>query len=274
VKAAAAVVALVLGLAGCGGDSDSAAPAPAWNHDPADSSRGPAAWGEIDTEFDQCATGDAQSPVDLTGAAPADLPDLGFDYPETSLTVKNTGHVIEAELPEDSDLTLSVGGDEYRLAQFHLHAPSEHTVDGEAYAAEAHLVHESEDGELAVVAVLIHRTGGQPFGLVGAVVESAPDVAGEEVELADEWSPLELPLRSEEPIPVSPPHFTYPGSLTTPGCDEGVRWLVIQGVYPTERSTIDRLHELIAGFPEYDGYESNNRPAQPLNGRVLENDTR
>jgi hypothetical protein len=45
------------------------------------------------------------------------------------------------------------------------------------------------------------------------------------------------------------------------------------GVYPTEQSTIDRLHELIAGFPEYDGYEATNRPVQPLNGRVIENDT-
>jgi carbonic anhydrase len=269
---AAAVVALVLVLAACGGDSDSAAPAPAWNHDPADSAGGPTGWGELDAAFEQCATGETQSPVDLTGAAPAELPDLVFDYPETSLTVKNTGHVIEAELSEDSDLALSVGGDEYRLAQFHLHAPSEHTVDGEPYAAEAHLVHESEDGDLAVVAVLI-QPGEPALSLVTEVVESAPEEAGEEAELEGEWSPLELPLLSDVPLPVSPPYFTYPGSLTTPGCAEGVRWIVTQGVYPTEQSTIDRLHELIAGFPEYDGYENNNRPVQPLNGRDVQNDT-
>ncbi len=127
--AVAAVVAALL-LVGCGGADETA---PAWNHDPGDATRGPAAWGDLDESFEQCRTGTEQSPVDIAGAVTADLPDLVFDYPETSLTVKNTGHVIEAELPEDSDLTLTVGGDEYRLVQFHLHAPSEHTVDGEPY---------------------------------------------------------------------------------------------------------------------------------------------
>jgi hypothetical protein len=35
-------------------------------------------------------------------------------------------------------------------------------------------------------------------------------------------------------------------------------------------TAVDRLHELIAGFPRYDGYENNNRPTQPLNDRVIE----
>jgi hypothetical protein len=35
-------------------------------------------------------------------------------------------------------------------------------------------------------------------------------------------------------------------------------------------TAVDRLHELIAGFPGYDGYENNNRPTQPLNDRVIE----
>ena len=185
--------------------------------------------------------------------------------------MKNTGHVIEAELPEDSEHTLTIADDEYRLVQFHFHAPSEHTVDGEPYAAEAHLVHESEEGELAVVAVLYHPSG-PPLALMDEVIESAPDEAGEEVELDREWSPLDLLLISHEETAFSPPYFTYPGSLTTPGCSEGVRWIVIQGILPTGQETIDRLHELIAGFPDYDGYENNNRPTQPLNDRVIQND--
>jgi hypothetical protein len=27
--------------------------------------------------------------------------------------------------------------------------------------------------------------------------------------------------------------------------------------------TVQRLHELVSGFPGYDGYEDNNRPRQP-----------
>ena len=39
------------------------------------------------------------------------------------------------------------------------------------------------------------------------------------------------------------------------------------GVSP---AATERLHELIAGFPGYDGYENNNRPTQPLNDREIE----
>jgi len=267
----ATVVASALVLAGCaGGDNEAAAPA--WNHDPADASLGPTAWGEIDVSFEQCRSGESQSPVDIAGAVEADLPDLVFDYPETSLVVENTGHVIEARLPEDSGNTLRIADDEYRLIQFHLHAPSEHAIDGEPYAAEAHLVHESEDGELAVVGVLIHPTGSGPIPLVDAVVEAAPEESGDEAELEGDRSPAELLFAFGETTVAGVPYYTYPGSLTTPGCTEGVRWIVIPGVLPTSRETVDRLHELIAGFPGYDGYENNNRLLQPLNDRVIQVD--
>jgi carbonic anhydrase len=264
-----AAVVCVLVLAGCGG-GDSETTAPSWNHDPADTTLGPTAWGEIDETFEQCSTGTQQSPVDLvTGANPTDLPDLELDYGETSLVVKNTGHVIEAELPEDSENTLTIEGEEYRLVQFHFHAPSEHTVDGEPYALEAHLVHESEDGELAVVGFLLHPVGGPGVPVVQAVVEAAPDAAGDEAELDREWSPADVFFSVTG---TRLPYYTYSGSLTTPGCTEGVRWIIVQGILPTEQETVDRLHELIAGFPDYDGYENNNRATQPLNGRVIRND--
>ena len=37
--------------------------------------------------------------------------------------------------------------------QIHWHAPSEHTVDGKYYDAEAHIVHINEDNELAVLGI-------------------------------------------------------------------------------------------------------------------------
>ena len=33
--------------------------------------------------------------------------------------------------------------------------------------------------------------------------------------------------------------------------------------------TVARLHEVIGSFPDYDGYEQNNRPVRLLNGRVI-----
>ena len=49
--------------------------------------------------------------------------------------MKNTGHAIEASLPDASNLTLTIENAEYRLERFQFHAPSEHTIDGDSYEA-------------------------------------------------------------------------------------------------------------------------------------------
>jgi carbonic anhydrase len=264
-----AALVCAVALVGCAGDSGDEPQA--WNHDPNDAALGPTAWGEIDESFEQCLVGDSQSPVDIADAVPADLPDLEFDYPETSLVVENTGHTIEVRVPESSDLTLTVGDEEYRLVQFHFHAPSEHTLDGRRYDGEVHLVHESEEGELAVVAVFLERSE-VLIAFVAALLERAPEEAGEE-ELEGEQSPLILLLVADATRASDGDYYTYDGSLTTPGCTEGVRWFVTPSPYPISAAAIERLHELIAGFPGYDGYENSNRPVQPLNDRVIRRDS-
>jgi carbonic anhydrase len=267
------VLALLCVLPACGGGDSEGTGAtpegPAWNHNPADTSLGPAAWGEIDASFEQCRAGDRQSPVDIARTVPTNLPELEFNYPPTPFVVENTGHVIEATMPETSNLTLTIGSAEYRLVKFHFHAPSEHTLAGEPYPAELHLVHESEQGELAVVGVFVEPSA-LPSPLIDEVVEGAPADVGEEFEIADALSPLDLLLDFDPPSAVVDRYYTYPGSLTTPGCTEGVRWIVLQDIHVIDEGTVGLLHEFTAGFPGYDGYANNNRPTQPLNGRKIE----
>jgi carbonic anhydrase len=263
----AAAVACALALAGCGGNGGGES-APAWNHDPADTSLGPPAWGGIDESFEQCVGGEEQSPVDIAGTVIADLPELELDYPATELTVENTGHTIEVSVPESSNLTLTIGGAEYRLLQFHYHAPSEHTVDGTQYEAELHFVHESEGGEIAVFAEFLEESDIE-VGPVNTPLLRAPEEVGEEVELG-ESSPLVLIGVADAESATSYDYVTYPGSLTTPGCTEGVRWIVAEEPFHVSPAALARLHEHIAGFPEYGGYENNNRPTQPLSDRQIQ----
>ena len=263
-----------LALAGCGGDSEDAEPQatpepPAWNHDPDDATLGPASWDDVDESFERCLTGRAQSPVDIAGTVPTELPPLELTYAATPLVVENTGHTVEVSMSEGSDQTLTIADDEYRLVQYHFHAPSEHTLAGRSYDLEAHLVHENDAGEKAVVSVLLDE-GAPPSPLVESVLRNAPEEAGEEAEVDEEWSPIAL-LGVEGSSTVVARYSTYRGSLTTPACDEGVRWIVLEDTLRVSRTATDRFHELISGFPEYDGYENNNRPTQPLNGRMIEN---
>lgn len=62
-------------------------------------------------------------------------------------------------------------------------------------------------------------------------------------------------------LPKDRAYFYYPGSLTTPPCSEGVRWLVM-------KKPITMSDEQIAALRKSIGF-GNNRPVQALNGRII-----
>ena len=124
--------------------------------------------------------------------------------------------------------------------------PSEHLLDGTPYAAEVHLVHQGEDGELAVLGILVEEGEAQPI-----IEDVLADDASEPIDVA---ALLPTDLRT----------YRYDGSLTTPPCSEGVAWSVLQE--PTTWSA-----EQIADFAER--HPDSHRPPQPLGDRLLTQDT-
>lgn len=245
---------------------------PAWNHDPG-SAIGPTHWGTLTDDFKQCVEGTSQSPVDIARTAHGGGPALQFRYPDNELVVENTGHVIEVPLPEGNHNTLKVGNSVYTLVQYHFHAPSEHTLNGKHYDLEVHLVHQNAAGETAVVGVLMN-IGLHPNELVEQVFHNAPDVAGEETDVGVESNARELlPVarwwHHGHGTRVITRYYTYSGSLTTPPCSEGVRWFLAKDPVYVSAFAVEKMHDLVAQFPNYDGHPDNNRPVQPLNGRVV-----
>jgi carbonic anhydrase len=49
-----------------------------------------------------------------------------------------------------------------------------------------------------------------------------------------------------------------------------VRWSVLSDGGGVSRAAVAHFHDVIAEFDNYGGYPNNNRPVQPLNGRVVE----
>lgn len=209
-------------------------------------------WGELAQEFATCGTGMEQSPIDLTRAKIADIPDAALAYTPAAATVTDNGHTVQVNLTGAGSAT--VDGHVYDLAQFHFHAPSEHTVDGVHSPVEAHFVHKDAEGNLAVIGVMIVE--GAPNPLFDAIIEAIP-AAGEEVPLGDPVDPRAL-------MPDELMAYRYPGSLTTPPCTEGVTWSVLE--QPITWSA-EQVTALAAHFAE-----PNNRPVQPLNYRELQLD--
>jgi carbonic anhydrase len=213
---------------------------------------GPQAWGQLKPEFNLCAIGKRQSPINIeetsTLQGPAEA--LQFSYLPSSGTVVNNGHTIEVDV--DGDNALTVRGSTYKLLQFHFHTPSEEQVNGRNFAMVAHLVHQNAQGQLAVVSVLLDP--GVANALINKVWTYMPLDSNDRVRL-----PAGL-IDMNELLPKDPRYYQFMGSLTTPPCTEGVLWLVFKQATPVSREQIRLFTQL---FP------NNARPLQALNGRAV-----
>jgi carbonic anhydrase len=158
-------------------------------------------------------------------------------------------------------------------------------LNGHRADLEIHLVHADAQGNTAVLAVFADVTrshkpddqsarGGPEEAaslLLRTVLRAAPDTAGEETDLERDISAaVLLGAAGSGGHRVIPRYFTYTGSLTTPPCTGGVRWLVVPSTIRIDLRSVRHMHELVASFPGYGGYPNNNRPLQPLGSRTVE----
>lgn len=214
---------------------------------------GPEHWGSLSPDFALCAQGQSQSPIDVQGTAEVDLPNLELNYAPTPVVITNNGHSIQVDYAPGSSMVLD--GVRYELAQFHFHSPSEHTVNGVNAAAEMHLVHKSADGALAVVGVLIEP--GVQNSRFDPIWKNLPAQAGPAQRFDQTINVADL-------LPGDPRTWRYTGSLTTPPGTEGVHWNLMVEPVTVSQAQIDAFRQVMHG---------NNRPVQPLNGRVIQRDT-
>jgi len=199
--------------------------------------------------------GEAQSPIDLRMPVYAAHEDLVFAYKPTELHLIHNGHSVRVVHEAESHLRWE--GRSYRLLQFHLHEPSEHWVNGAAYPMEMHLVHKDAKGHVLVIAVLIELGAeNQEMDRAGRWVQQHLDHRLPE---AREELRGTLNMDIMKILPADTTNFyTYDGSLTTPPCMEGVRWIVLKEPIQFSRVQVDRF--VLA-------YGHTARLVQPLHGR-------
>jgi len=213
---------------------------------------GPQAWGSLKPEFNLCRLGKRQSPINIddgdTLQGPAEP--LLFNYQASDGTVVNNGHTIQVDVVGDN--TLTVRGSVYKLLQFHFHTPSEERINYRGFAMVAHLVHRNNEGQLAVVAVLLET--GLANELINRVWTHMPLDSGDRVRLPSGLIDLNALL------PKDQRYYQFFGSLTTPPCTEGVLWMVLKQPTLVSRDQIRLFTQL---FP------NNARPVQPVNARPV-----
>ncbi len=206
----------------------------------------PAHWGSVS---EVCAKGQSQSPVNIISADATALSNahkLSFHEdkaPELSHEVDN-GHAIK--ITPEGNGGITVNGVDYKLVQYHFHGKSEHTIDGKRYDMVMHMVHQNQEGKLAVVAVMMKE--GEHNKALEKVINH---LDGSDI--------LETP---SDLLPKDPTHFYfYVGSLTTPPCSEGVYWYILKEPITLDADQLKRFRAK---------YSTNYRPLQPMNGRYVE----
>jgi carbonic anhydrase len=198
-----------------------------------------------------CAIGMNQSPINITASVDADLPAIGFDYGTSPAEILNNGHTVQVNVENGSSIT--VDGHKYALKQYHFHTPSENHIAGKDFPLEAHFVHADDEGNLAVVGVMFEE-------------------GAENAELAQLWA--KMPMKEGERnildgeakeltklLPADHEYYRFNGSLTTPPCSEGVKWMVMKEPLSISKAQVEKFSHAVHG--------ANNRPVQPLNARVI-----
>ncbi|NXM15701.1 CAH4 anhydrase, partial [Ploceus nigricollis] len=248
----------------------------------------PDEWHKINTDC----KGDRQSPVNIVtrnvvyDKSLKPLTFEGYDVRSSApWDMDNNGHTGKVAL----DTSPKVGGGglgrKYKAVEFHLHwgvpseplkiPGSEHSIDGEKYPMELHIVHIRED------ALDVTQAKKTPDGLAVLAFFIKADEENKNYEtLLSELKNIKYKGDSTkvDALPLSsllPPeedlgrYYRYQGSLTSPDCYQGVIWTVFEK--PVELSKL-QLSQFAA--LHFDGKNStpmmeNFRPAQPLNGRKV-----
>ena len=227
----------------------SEAGAPKWSYE---GEQGPDHWGELAPEYLMCSEGWNQSPINLVDEVHADLPELEFEYYSATIDEINNGHSIQQNIKPGSFLRIPERNRSFELKQFHFHSPSEHTIDGKSFAMEVHFVHADKDGNLAVVGVLVEE--GEEHPVLSQLWAFMPENPGE-------TNQNPIGIEETDLLPPTREYYTYSGSLTTPPCTEGVRWIVL-------KTPVQASAGQIATFKSRVG-PATNRPVQPVNSRLI-----
>jgi len=215
--------------------------------------RGELNWGKLDPAYQACSKGHEQSPIDIRNARlNKALQPIEFHYIAGAVTLVNTGHTVEVDVKPGSYIV--AGGVRYDLVQFHFHHPGEAAVKGKLTDMEAHLVHKSADGKLAVVAVRLREDLDAPNAVLAALWPHLPKTAGSTDKVTEMVNAGGL-------LPADRGYWTYEGSLTAPPCTEGVRWFIFEQELTVSRDQVRAFAAL---------YKMNTRALQDPHGRHIE----
>jgi|SRR5271166_2421983 len=217
--------------------------APTFTYD--DGPLGPSHWPGV------CATGKMQAPIDIQQAEKLRIYDLKFNYQQADLDVINDCNQYRILVKFPDNYWLTVGKKPYFLTELHFRVPGENAVKGKRPRMSVQFVHFSPEGVFLIIEVPV--ISGKENPLIKTLWEHIPDPGKENKAAGVKINPMDL-------LPADRSFYRFPGSLTTPICNEVVQWYVMQ-------NPIELSEGQIVEYTKH--YNNTARPLQPLNDRPV-----
>ncbi|XP_026565937.1 carbonic anhydrase 4 [Pseudonaja textilis] len=249
----------------------------------------PRLWAKVDSE---CGN-DKQSPINiLTRQVTYNESLKAFNFINYNVksngkwTMENNGHTVIVQLDPSGKVELGGLNGRYKVVQFHFHwgsevgktqSPgSEHSIDGERYPMELHIVHIKE--EFGNIESASEEKGVAVLGFFIKAGKTNPNyepLISNLEKIGAKGGKVDIPaLALESLIPDKKDltnFYRYTGSLTTPGCNEEVVWTLFEKPIELGGEQIQKFWEKVyfdseKKLPMVDNF----RPVQPLGARIVE----
>jgi len=255
-------------------------------------------------EAQKCHMGERQSPIDIVTKKARYQEFRPFTISghdklsirKGTLYAENKGDTLKLYSLNNPSRALLGGGPltvDYEFVQMHFHwgdsskvGNSEHSIDGQKYPLELHMVHRNIHDK-TVTEALEHENGLTVLGFLFQIVkESEPASEGMDtlakiaekflVDTGSKFSQanMEREFNADEDVNVvnflpvmMDGYYHYKGSLTTGGCEESVNWMVFKSPLAIKEKHLKAFQSL--KNKEGSNIENNFRPTQPVNERPI-----
>jgi carbonic anhydrase len=208
-------------------------------------SQGPSHWPGV------CNTGMMQAPINIGQAEKLPINNLRFLYKPVDLDIVNDCNRYRIVIRFPDNDWLMVGKKPYFLSELHFRAPGENAVDGKRPRISVQLVHLSPESRFLIVEVPV--IAGRENPAMKTLLEHVP-APGKEIKAEG------LKIDAADFLPADRNFYRFPGSLTTPICNEDVMWYLM-------KNPIEFSEAQITEYLKY--YHDTARPLQPLHSRPV-----
>ncbi|XP_078323468.1 putative carbonic anhydrase-like protein 2 isoform X1 [Crassostrea virginica] len=242
-----------------------------------------ARWGNQHPEqWYMCSRGKQQSPINIEPDLllyDSNLGRLVISSPPIRAVLQNTRNDITLTILNDVNSQINVTGGPlpymFRITDVKFHygrkqRASEHQINNKSFAAEMHImgynsevyktIEEAMNGVRGLVAIAV-------FIEVGLVSNYPLELIAKRLKtIANEGASVNMTgFTLNDLIPNTTEYMTYEGSLTIPGCQESVTWIIFNKPLYISAEQM----KLFQTIPEMRWIHTNSRAVMPLNQRVI-----